>query len=426
MSEPSLIAPVLVSSCRIIPTSVGVLDGIRKIVRLAGQAASAAAMAEPRPAVVGVSHGTTVATNALLPGAVPGLGLIVTRGFRHMLEIARQSVPQGYGNSYFWVKPERIVPLHRVREVAERMDFQRRGAAPVRRGGGRGGGRAGSASAASLPSACASCTPTPTASTSSACATCSSRVHPGRRTCRISSEVLPEYREYERAVTTLVDAFVKPRVGRLRRRDPGAGRARGRPGVPFYIMKSNGGVISAREVAAQPITTMLSGPAAGALGAALLARAAGFRHVLTLDGGGTSTDVAVVERRRAAADDRRRRRPVPGQGADDRHRHGRRRRRLDRLARAGRGAQGRARAARAPIPGRCATAAAAPADGHRRDAGARPHPAAPARRRDPARRRRWRTRASTDWPARSASIASRAAGASSRSRPGARRTPCAR
>src|SRR5207237_1025057 len=64
------------------------------------------------------------ATNALLAeeGSFPGLGLIVTRGFRHLLEIARQSVPQGYGNSYFWVKPERIVPLQDVQEVAERLD----------------------------------------------------------------------------------------------------------------------------------------------------------------------------------------------------------------------------------------------------------------------------------------------------------------
>src|SRR5215831_9227671 len=76
--------------------------------------------------VASVSHGTTVATNALLSedGSLPGLGLIVTRGFRHLLEIARQSVPQGYGNSYFWVKPERIVPLHLVREVSERLDFR--------------------------------------------------------------------------------------------------------------------------------------------------------------------------------------------------------------------------------------------------------------------------------------------------------------
>src|SRR5580704_7029579 len=74
--------------------------------------------------VVGMAHGTTVATNALLQGDISGLGLIVTAGFRHILEIARQSVPEGYGNSYFWVKPERIVPLYLVREVGGRLNFQ--------------------------------------------------------------------------------------------------------------------------------------------------------------------------------------------------------------------------------------------------------------------------------------------------------------
>src|SRR3712207_7287882 len=66
------------------------------------------------------------------------------------------------------------------------------------------------------------------------------------------------------------------------------------PILPFYVMKSNGGVLSAGEVVHQPITTMLSGPAAGALGAALIAGTAGFDRVLTCDGGGTSTDVTVV------------------------------------------------------------------------------------------------------------------------------------
>src|SRR5712691_7846878 len=93
--------------------SLGVLEGIRKVLRLAGGGE-----------VTAVSHGTTVATNALLEERFEGLALVTTSGFRHVLEIARQSVPQGYGNSYFWVKPERIVPLHHVREVAERLDFR--------------------------------------------------------------------------------------------------------------------------------------------------------------------------------------------------------------------------------------------------------------------------------------------------------------
>src|SRR5262249_1647569 len=69
-----------------------------------------------------VVHGTTVATNALLEDDFGGLGFVTTQGFRAVLEIGRQSVPDSYGNSYFWVKPDRIVPLHLVTEVSERVD----------------------------------------------------------------------------------------------------------------------------------------------------------------------------------------------------------------------------------------------------------------------------------------------------------------
>ncbi|MEP6817433.1 MAG: hydantoinase/oxoprolinase family protein, partial [Marmoricola sp.] len=123
----------------------------------------------------------------------------------------------------------------------------------------------------------------------------------------LSSQVLREYREYERAMTTLVDAAVKPRLSRyvsnIKERLSayaggsalgGSARSGARRTVPFYVMKSNGGVLSAEEVVHQPITTVLSGPAAGALGAALIAKVAGFDKVLTSDGGGTSTDVSVV------------------------------------------------------------------------------------------------------------------------------------
>src|SRR6185503_11462073 len=110
----------------------------------------------------------------------------------------------------------------------------------------------------------------------------------------ISSQVLREYREYERSMTTLVDAAVKPKVSRYVRSIGERLAAVAAHDVPFYVMKSNGGVLSAEEVVHQPITTVLSGPAAGALGAALIANAAGFDRVVTCDGGGTSTDVTVV------------------------------------------------------------------------------------------------------------------------------------
>jgi N-methylhydantoinase B len=111
----------------------------------------------------------------------------------------------------------------------------------------------------------------------------------------ISSEVWPEYREYERTVTTLVDAFAKGRVAGYVAAIQARLDAALAAGTPFYVMKSNGGVVSAREVVRRPITTVLSGPAAGALGAAFLGAAAGFGRLLTMDAGGTSTDVCLVE-----------------------------------------------------------------------------------------------------------------------------------
>jgi N-methylhydantoinase A len=262
--------------------SRGFMEGVRKIADLAGFSADA---------VASVSHGTTVATNALLAeeGALPGLGLVVTGGFRHILEIARQSVPQGYGNSYFWVKPERIVPLQYVHEVTERLHFQGNVITALDEADVE---RAAALLRASQITCVGVCLLHAYANGAHErrVRDILQHVYP-EATVSISSEVLPEYREYERAVTTLVDAFVKPRVARyvaqIDARLPG--------GLPFYIMKSNGGVVSAREVAKQPISTLLSGPAAGALGAAMLARAAGIDRVLTLDAGGTSTDVAVIE-----------------------------------------------------------------------------------------------------------------------------------
>ncbi|MGI9145872.1 MAG: hydantoinase/oxoprolinase family protein [Chloroflexota bacterium] len=268
--------------------SIGFMAGVHKIAQQSGFRLDSTE-------VVGVSHGTTVATNALLsePGSFPGLGLIVTRGFKHLLEIARQSVPQGYGNSYFWVKPERIVPLHLVREVTERIDVRGDVLTPLDPDDAEAAAGWFRDRGIDCIGVCflhAYARGDHERQMRDALA----RHHP-TASVSISSEVLPEYREYERAMTTLVDAFVKPRVSRYVSQIETRLHAEVGSATPFYIMKSNGGVVSARDVARSPITTLLSGPAAGALGAALLAKAAGFSKILTLDGGGTSTDVAVVE-----------------------------------------------------------------------------------------------------------------------------------
>jgi N-methylhydantoinase A len=263
--------------------SAGFMAGVRKVAALGGFGLGD---------ISTVVHGTTTATNAVLQGRFGRLGLVVTRGFRHVLEIARQSVPDGYGNSYFWVKPERIVSLERVVEVGGRLDHHgtelaalddgdvAKAAATFRRWGVDCIGvcllhsyanaeherRVGEQLRALLPEAFVS----------------------------LSCEVLPEYREYERAMTTIIDALVKPYtrdylVEAERRLEGGAGH------TPFLIMQSNGGVVTARRAAERPVTTLLSGPAAGVLAAVHIGERAGYRNILTFDAGGTSTDVSLVE-----------------------------------------------------------------------------------------------------------------------------------
>lgn len=277
----------------------GFIDGLHKVLALLGATGSD---------VTAISHGTTVATNQLLEGKIGTLGFITTEGYEFILEIARQAVPDGYGNSYFWVKPPRIVPADLVKAVGGRLDvsgaqvrpFDEARAVEVARWfKDRGITTLGVCFLHSYANP----------AHEEAMREVLRREHP-EAVVSISSEVLREYREYERSMTTLVDAAVKPRVSsyvaNIHSRldafleaadapgDGAGGAAPARRDLPFYVMKSNGGVLSADEVVHQPITTVLSGPAAGALGAALVAHKAGFDKVLTLDGGGTSTDVSVV------------------------------------------------------------------------------------------------------------------------------------
>ncbi|MEV7006367.1 hydantoinase/oxoprolinase family protein [Streptosporangium sp. NPDC051022] len=299
----------------------GFMEGVRKVLRKAGLGAGPEAAEADLEAVSAIVHGTTVATNQLLEDRIADLGFVTTEGFEFVLEIARQSVPDGYGNSYFWVKPPRIVPVHRVRTVGGRLDHTGAEVRPFDEAQAVAAARWFRQRGITAIGVCflhSYADPGHELRMREVLA----REHPDA-VVSISSDVLREYREYERSVTTLVDAAVKPvmrryiadlsgRLGEAGRaaaggaaRDGGGavagaggavpgGGAVPAAGVPFSVMKSNGGVLSAAEVVHQPITTVLSGPAAGALGAALIASTAGHPSVITLDGGGTSTDVAVV------------------------------------------------------------------------------------------------------------------------------------
>jgi N-methylhydantoinase A len=264
--------------------AIGLVRGVKAILDQGGFVADDLA---------GLAHGTTVATNALLQGEITGLGLMVTTGFRHLLEIARQAVPEGYGNSYFWVKPERLVPLDCVREVGGRFNFRGEELRPLNEEDIRAAAaffreRHITAIGVCLMHSYAN------AAHERRIAEIFAEVYP-EAVLSLSCEVLPEYREYERAVTTLVDAFVKPHVGRYldRIRDElGSGLRQ----KPFLVMQSSGGVASPPQVMRKPITTALSGPAAGALGSAVIAEVAGFPDLVTLDAGGTSTDLCLIEK----------------------------------------------------------------------------------------------------------------------------------
>ncbi|TKV57742.1 hydantoinase/oxoprolinase family protein [Nakamurella flava] len=261
----------------------GFLAGIDKVLALVGGSAAD---------VDAVSHGTTVATNQLLEGKVDRLGLITNAGYEAMLEIARQSVPDGYGNSYFWVKPDRIVPRHLVKGVEGRLGVDGEEVRPFDEGGARAVARWFRDQGVNTLGVCF-LHAYANSDHEDRMRAILAQEHPGA-VVSVSSEVLREYREYERAMTTLVDAAVKPRLSAYVRNIAQRLNALDGRTIPFYVMKSNGGVLSADEVVHQPITTVLSGPAAGALGAALIAKVAGFDKVLTSDGGGTSTDVSVV------------------------------------------------------------------------------------------------------------------------------------
>jgi len=263
--------------------AVGFMAGLTKVLSLL----------EAGPSdIATISHGTTIATNQLLEGKVGDLGFITSAGFEFMLEIARQSVPDGYGNSYFWVKPDRIVPADRVKAVGGRIDHtgaelrpfdEAQAVAVARWFAERGIATIGVCFLHSYANP----------AHEEAMARVLAREHPAA-VVSLSSRVLPEYREYERAMTTLVDAAVKPRVSRyLASIAAGLHNLRD-GGVPLHVMTSSGGVATAGDVIGRPIATVLSGPAAGAVGAAMIAHHAGVGSVLTCDGGGTSTDVAVV------------------------------------------------------------------------------------------------------------------------------------
>jgi N-methylhydantoinase A len=229
-----------------------------------------------------VFHGSTVATNALLEGKGAPVALVVTEGFRDLLRIGRQNRPDLYA-----LHPRRrpaLVPPERTVEAAERVLADGSVEKPLE------GEEVERVVAAVEATGCASV----------ALCLLHAYANPGHESrlqevlsaaglrVSASSRILPEYREFERASTTAVNAAVSPVMERyLARLRQGLGTGH------LKIMQSNGGSILAETAGSEAVRTILSGPAGGLVGAFATARRAGFENVLTFDMGGTSTDVSL-------------------------------------------------------------------------------------------------------------------------------------
>lgn len=237
-----------------------------------------------------VLHGTTVATNLILEGKGARTALVTTAGFRHVLDIGRQDIPRR-ANLYAWRKPRRPVPASRVFEVTERVLPGGAILTPL-----------DEASVMGVADACR-------AQSVEAIAVCllhsfANPAHEQRVAALLraslpgvavtaSVDVLPVVREYERSLATILNASVMPAVstyvGRLADRLIDAGVT-----APLLLMQSNGGVAGTATIKRAPAVTALSGPAAGVVGARMVAEAAGIADIITVDIGGTSADICLI------------------------------------------------------------------------------------------------------------------------------------
>ncbi|MGE5597293.1 MAG: hydantoinase/oxoprolinase family protein [Hyphomicrobiales bacterium] len=227
-------------------------------------------------------HGSTVATNALLERRGARTGLIVTEGFRDILTIRRQERPALYD-----LEPARrphVVAPGDVIAVRERLAHDGTLVIPLT---DAEVARVVAAARESGVEAFAICLLFAFRNPAHEAAIAGALRAEGMEVCA-SHEVLPEYREYERASTTAVNAFLRPAVRRYL-------AALGEAAPALRVMQSAGGMASAAAAAERPVSMVMSGPAGGVLGAAAVARAAGFTGIITLDMGGTSTDVSLCD-----------------------------------------------------------------------------------------------------------------------------------
>jgi N-methylhydantoinase A len=261
--------------------SQGMITGLQSLLRHQGASGSD---------VQYLAHGTTVGTNTLLQHQGARTGLLTTAGFRDLLEIGRQMRADLYDLQVD--RPEPLVPRDLRLEVSERVDRDGRVVTPLDDAAARAAIRQLQAAHVEAIAICllfAYLTPEHEARLK----VLVTQLCPDTYVS-VSHLVLPEFREYERLSTTVVNTYLGPVVSRYMAQLGRRVQQMDMPVAP-YITQSNGGIISLAAAQQQPVRTVLSGPSTGVMAAAYIGQHIGYPHLITFDMGGTSTDVSLVE-----------------------------------------------------------------------------------------------------------------------------------
>ena len=266
-------------------SSIGVLDGINRICSQSDIDLSKVSQ---------VMHGTTVATNAVLTGKGAKVGLITTKGYRQVLQVARSFCPGGLGGWVSYVKTPLLAPLELTIEADERMGADGQSVSPLNK---------------DLFKKDLELLNSKNKIEALTICFINSYVNGqheieakeiakkvlGDIPISISSEVVPEMQEYERAETTVVNSYVRPQVSKYVTNLQNSLQDKMSDDVNLAILRSDGGLASGRAAAESPVNLLLSGPAGGVAGAMYFCKRSGFENILTFDMGGTSTDVALIQ-----------------------------------------------------------------------------------------------------------------------------------
>ena len=270
-------------------SSIGVLNGIARICDTFD--------IDPT-GISRVMHGTTVATNTVLTGRGARVGLVTTKGYRQVLQVARSFCPGGLGGWVSYVKKPLLAPLELTVEADERIDARGRiikelDVAALRQDLEKllARGEVESLTVCLINAYV-------NGENERRVARIAGEIFTGIP-ISISSEVVPEMQEYERTETTVVNAYVRPEVSKYVTRLQGALTARMGDDVTLSVLRSDGGLASGRASAQSPVNLLMSGPAGGVTGALYFCSRAGYDNILTFDMGGTSTDVALIQNGKA-------------------------------------------------------------------------------------------------------------------------------